>query len=557
MAPKFNEDKERQTHIIDDATALNLNLTNSSVKGSKTTKRTQGFSFSTAQNAGITKTKRSANPKAFYQSQRGTHASASAISRMADTSSACFYTTDGLNIPLYNEGGKKFTNARDGKALAHKASKQKLLDNYVRKYAGDAKVDEMKGWEKSRIAEWIEQVETRAFGKGPRKVVAAQEKVEEEIKQKQQEQGKQEIREKRRIAMQSRTERSMSEEMVMYLNEEARAPVMEMKKDRATNGEKANKAPSTIVTMNNKRKRENEQVRPTAAQQQTVKKLKLGHAAPTGAQKHAEPIQPRDIDRPAVPKTTSSQSSLLSSNATLSKTANSLKQGIMPSFSSHKPQPQQPTPQGIMSSARKPQQHPQRQQRRPVSNTTVWDSADEDLYLPKFNDLHTLEQHPLISEWGLDAEWHPIPTEPSTATPLHTISLPATKEHLIACANSYGSSIRRRAALHTTLIPQCDIEYHSKVLLQGKKVAPPHRRYKTEAAPYLKPGKHGWDYDKHRWSFENDPDLVTGFGHQVEEDDEKKLSEQEFRAKYPGVLANQWPCGCQMPWDDEDSECED
>lgn len=85
----------------------------------------------------------------------------------------------------------------------------------------------------------------------------------------------------------------------------------------------------------------------------------------------------------------------------------------------------------------------------------------------------------------------------------------------------------------------------------------------TEASfpQFLKPGKHGWDYENHRWGFQGDPDLETGVGHSIDPDDEERLMQSddfaaEYNVKYPGRGAHQWPCGCHRVTSDYDSEAE-
>ncbi|KAF2712617.1 hypothetical protein K504DRAFT_464688 [Pleomassaria siparia CBS 279.74] len=79
--------------------------------------------------------------------------------------------------------------------------------------------------------------------------------------------------------------------------------------------------------------------------------------------------------------------------------------------------------------------------------------------------------------------------------------------------------------------------------------------------PYLRAGKHGYDYENNKWSWEGHDSLSTGYGHQIEPEDQKRMDKDpsfknEFDKKYPGILCNQWPCGCQMPWNDSDSEAD-
>lgn len=158
-------------------------------------------------------------------------------------------------------------------------------------------------------------------------------------------------------------------------------------------------------------------------------------------------------------------------------------------------------------------------------------SAEVSTTIPKDNTVklakHNLKVHPMIHELGLN------PDDPSQATKI--IGLPEHQELVIITASSW-------TAVHETRIP----------------TAPPVLQ-QSQNSLYLKPGKHGWDWNLHKWAFYGDRDLETGVGHQIEPADQERLEkepafEYEFKKKYPGVLANQWPCGCQKPWYDDESE---
>lgn len=149
--------------------------------------------------------------------------------------------------------------------------------------------------------------------------------------------------------------------------------------------------------------------------------------------------------------------------------------------------------------------------------------------------LHQIKLHPIITALDIN------PSDPFNNTKV--VRLPEQKEVVIVTATSETSVFQ-------TSIPTTQSNLSAQKANQ------------EVDRPYLKAGKHGWDYEHHRWGFEGDPDLITGAGHQIMPEDldilakEPAWAEAEFRKKYPGRLANQWPCGCQKPWDDDDSEDE-
>lgn len=144
-------------------------------------------------------------------------------------------------------------------------------------------------------------------------------------------------------------------------------------------------------------------------------------------------------------------------------------------------------------------------------------------------------EHPLIQALGLNRYWDPeFCPYPD---PHKTINLLATKERVYLMATRDGQ-------VHEITIPYPVTETQSE----------------PEASPYLKPGKHGWDYELHRWSWEGDPDLHTGVGHSVEPEDAERLLREgnsfsaEYYHKHPGWGAHTWPCGCHKIRDEDDSE---
>lgn len=414
-----------------------------------------------------------------------------------------FFTAPGLRIPLYDARGKRITQARDGSVIVHKISRQRVLDEYVRKYAGDAKVQEMEGktqgtekWSKEQIGDWITAVETRAFGQGPKGKTMKERKegkgVESKAKMQENEAGG--VGE----AQKGRVTRSMSEEMKMLLAREEEdkdvpAPVHASSKRHVDVNDTSVLNRGYTVTKNDhansKRKL------PAQESQEMNKKIKLDGT-------NAE--LPSSKANPAAP-------------------------------------------------FQKPQQQPSRPDKFP------WNHANDDLYLASVSHLNKLEIHPFLSTFSLNPTFKTIPGQPSNTTPLRTLPLPSSRSHLIVSTTAHNG---HSPIIHTILLPHRDLEHQRAAALAGKKVPPPHRRKKNMSNPFLKRGTHGWDYEKHAWGFEGDEDLETGKGHQVDPEDERKLGEgvmswEELGEKYPGVKGGRggmWPCGCAEVEEEGESE---
>lgn len=92
-----------------------------------------------------------------------------------------FYTEEGLRIGLYGARGKRMTHARDGRVMLHKSNKKTVLNDLVRKYAGEAMARSMERWTVERIGDWITEKETRAFGNPPRKVATKGQREEKAV----------------------------------------------------------------------------------------------------------------------------------------------------------------------------------------------------------------------------------------------------------------------------------------------------------------------------------------------------------------------------------------
>lgn len=459
-----------------------------------------------------------------------------------------FYTADGLRVPLYDSKGKRITHARDGRVIAHKISRKRVLNEYIRAYAGDAKVAEMEGnpkWTKNQIGDWITEVETKAFGNGP-KGKTMKERKEEQSRDKQ---GVEGLKDQGHDASnsgetrQGRVTRSMSEELRMLLdfsNKTTPSTVLSSSKKRpaiANNAPAVESAPSsdsrdkgnvTTTNGNASTKRKSATTEPQVGN----KKPKLNKAneesSSSGAVTHHMP--------PPAPPGAASTARLDREPTTAT---NPRVNQIKASPPLHKP-PQQDSHSG----------------------TFPYNPAYEDLYLPKLHGLHKVDIHPFLSAFSLDPTFKPDARYVAQTTPVRVLPLPATREHLIVSANpGTGTHFHARPhpIIHTTLLPHRDLENQRAAALQGKKIPPPHRRKKNITTPFLKPGKHGWDYEKHAWGFAGDKDLETGIGHQVDPRDEEKvrrgeMSEGEFRDKYPALRGGLWPCGCEIPWGEDDSE---
>ncbi|KAF2244230.1 hypothetical protein BU26DRAFT_608686 [Trematosphaeria pertusa] len=439
----FGKKKERQTGIIDDETAIAMAQQGKKNGGKGKGKQKQsGFKLSDAQDAGVSKPKPAPRNKKNSKPKLAAAPSAKSHSR--------FYEEGGLRIPLYDQKGKKKTNARDGRSLAQKTSKADLL-KIVKEYAGGAKAEEFRNANASRnqIGAWVQYVETQALGKGP-------------------------------------------------ANEKERE-----KADPA-----ANTKPIALdaAEQNSKRKRDNEQA-PTLPQQ-TAKKQKFE----VRDAKEGEPIashgnaryhqKKKKIFKPQGTKDEEASLQFLTS--------------IMIDYLTNE--------QDDMAS-------------------TASRSATAP---PKIDNKHLMKEHPLIPALELNPSHnHRNPLSPPSTQILHQ---PAQRCHIILTASS-------DTAVHETTIPY-----------RKDRNAAPYFKNKLKSdsptAPYLKPGKHGWDHENHRWGFQGDPDLLTGVGHQVDPRDAERLKREQkngkdvawYAEKYPGRLGNQYPCGCQLPWDDEDSE---
>jgi type II secretory pathway pseudopilin PulG len=137
----FDRRKDRQTEIMDNAAAISM-----AQQGQRKGKKRAVANLSTSENASSSTTK----------------PTTSQITRPR------FYEADGLKIPLYEKGGKKKVHARLSSSLRNKNLAQLLIT--VEEYAGAGKKQEFEtaSTSKANIADWIEEVETRALGAHPK-----------------------------------------------------------------------------------------------------------------------------------------------------------------------------------------------------------------------------------------------------------------------------------------------------------------------------------------------------------------------------------------------------
>ncbi|KAL1609919.1 ferrioxamine B transporter [Paraconiothyrium brasiliense] len=524
----MNSKKDSQAAINSDTDALAIETATTKRTGKKGVK--QGFTISN-NNTSIRK------PTKTIITSRKTAASTpnKDIKPTPEHSSqrSRFYTAPGLRIPLYDSRGKRLTHARDGRIIAHKISRGRVLEEYVRKYAGDAKVQEMEGengnqkWTKDQIGDWITEVETMAFGQAPKGKTLKARKEGEMDESAGEKQIKGFVKGAEVSQPQRKVMRSMSEEMraLLVLEDEVMVPALVPEK-RPAAVEKATMKPKIgdsdlLATTNGDASTK----RKLSAQgsRETFKRLKL--------EKTNTALSSFDAARPQI-----------STHAALGSTS------MAPS--NRKPATDFKFPNTQVTKAQPPPHV------APRSGTFPWNYADKDLYLAKVHDVHKVETHPYLSAFSLDPTIEASVGQPYRITNVRTLPLPATREHLIVSAHTHISLLGKAPIVHTTLLPHHDLENARAAALAGKKIGPPHRRKKNNiTVPFLKPGKHGWDYEKHAWGFEGDKDLETGKGHQIDPRDEE-LSEKEFADKYPGTRGGVWPCGCAIPGNEHDSEAE-
>jgi len=581
-----NKKKERQTGIIDDATAMaaEVQALNGRKGGGK-----KRLNLSKAQSAAISKPKLKAAPqitgavKASLGPKNGRQSKSQAVVTSPTADEAQFYEVDGLRIPLFDNKSKRKTHARSINTLTQHLNRDKML-GIVRNYAGEAEVQEFEAVKasKTKIAEWIAAVETKAFGSGPKGKATASEKAK---------------------------------------NTADVAPTKAQQKAQAlahnTNTESNCDILSEGANAQGKRKRDNHV---TATQdQQTTKKAKV-EPSMLAARSRKELI-PREYTR--LPPHPQPQMHPQAAEEDMAPRRKRPQQHQKPSVG---PPPKKLAVAPPPRAPDVPHHHQSGSQAGEDSMKNLAANVkDIDLYIPKMNIVHRGEEHPLIDALELDPHWYPVdPDNPLPVSSTRILNLPAKRAHAIITAGS-------ETTVHVTEIPYKDTKKH-RISAPEPYKAQEQGKQPQEAAPYLKPGPHGYDIANHHWHFATDPDVLNGVGHQVESADaaawesmlfrtgeqsklvasiskeikglnaqiamrseepedsllrnlkmqkqqkdahlemeKAKLKElkienfwfrKEFREKYSGTLAGQWPCGCEKvgaragAWEMGDSEAE-
>lgn len=487
-------------------------------------KSNQELKLSKAHDAGVSKskhpkkTKRSTEPDAEATNKSATANGRATKSKQSTTTTPTsekqFYEEDGLRIPLCDAKGQKKQYARDGQVLAQKFSKA-ILCNIVKEYAGESKVEELKATNasKKQIAQWIQDVETRAWGKGPRQQAA-----------------RETLKDPQRKAS------------VEVLGAPQPQELVKKNKSGGTKTKEEPRAnPNTNDTMSlngtsngGKRKRDDERVAT-----QTPKKTKYQHHGTQNV------------------TTSAPQETKFSGDSNKAHINPPQDRGLLQPMNTSNP----PKSAGYTQQQRVKQKKSDNQR---LAKKRADEQANMAFYIVKINDKHKMKEHPFIDACELNPTWDPA-TSPET---------PSTKVQKLAYGHKVILTATSDNTVHETTISLADLKAERQRQRQFQQrfdspAASDHQKEKqvneqpcsnNPDAPYRKPGKHGWDYDKHCWAWEGDPDLHTGIGHQIDPEDLAKLEQEgvqfqrEFDQKYPGRLDNQWPCGCQVPGDDDDSE---
>ncbi|PSN67342.1 hypothetical protein BS50DRAFT_634722 [Corynespora cassiicola Philippines] len=400
------------------------------------------------------------------------------------------HQADGVKVRLAGKKGNRRKHARTAEELSHRNNKKDLL-SIVLEYGGDAKVAELADHPKKDIAAWIASVETATLGPRPKN---------DAVTKDQNRQG--------------------------YLQGSRDHHVQRARVDAAQPANIAHvpMVPRTMIS------RANVKRPPPSDLQGKAKRIKLSETTPdreyiTDSEHHTYP-------------TTTEHPKQLSVHKTI---RNTTKHNSRPlKFSSNK-----------FFNKKKPNMMDQLEQNGNILNKisskldgqqpNKSDASIEELFNFEAFNPSTMAKHPAIDALGLD------PASYLTSSKVFDLE----NQRVVVTASSL-------TAVHFTLIPHNTSS--SSLDTSAMDTSSTLNSSKTSKnMPFLKPGQHGWDYELHRWGFHGDPDLESGRGHQIEPQDQARLDRDpsfkaEFDKKYPGTLANQWPCGCQMPFHDSDSE---
>lgn len=415
-----------------------------------------------------------------------------------------FYTQDGLHIPLYNAAGKRITHARDGRVLLHKHNKKLVLDDVVRKYAGEKAAREMESWTKDRIGDWITEVETRAFGNPPRGKAGTKDG-----------EGKKDGNGKKEGGRKKGGEGKKDPSKATKSPGLPSGSLRRMSMDMATGEEEEEEEIQGRVT------------RSMSEQTRALLGMENGEEAGLSSSLPTQGTTPT-----ATTTTTTTNGHPLLPPSSLAP-----KRKLTDPTTDQPPKRQKPTP----TTPLKP---------NPPPDSFPWPPSDPSLPPPRSTSL----VHPRAPRaLALSPKWTPLlPTSTSTSTPLRVLPLRASQSHTLVLSTPLS--------LHILSLPHHDLASQRAAQSLGKKIPPPHRRTKSKRTPnplvdaYLKEGRHGYDWEEHRWGFEGDGDLVTGVGHQVGEGDREAYGRGELWGKYGGRRGGVWPCGCRVVSEEGEGE---
>ncbi|KAH7400705.1 hypothetical protein DE146DRAFT_744997 [Phaeosphaeria sp. MPI-PUGE-AT-0046c] len=157
-----------RTNIISDLDAIALAQQSPRKAHKKSKKYTTCLSNPSKAGSSKTVSSKKSGGKQDARNPAGDSKSKPAKKTAEQVTSSQYYQRYGVQIPLYERGGKKRAHARLAKALRNKGTD--VLLNIVQEYAGVEKRKEFKNSNitEAEIADWIEEVETRALGPNPR-----------------------------------------------------------------------------------------------------------------------------------------------------------------------------------------------------------------------------------------------------------------------------------------------------------------------------------------------------------------------------------------------------
>ncbi|KAF2000118.1 hypothetical protein P154DRAFT_535066 [Amniculicola lignicola CBS 123094] len=406
-----------------------------------------------------------------------------------------YYTGDGLKIPLFTSQGRR-RNVRTLKTIM-KATKPNLL-NTVEEYAGDAKSLEMKNKGCTEIAMWIQEKEAEAFGNGKEKI-----KVPGTAdKQK---------------AAKTNNNVNIAGDLMVAETLEGRAA------SEGLDEEEVIKLLSTEEWM------EDVEDEMEDVAQEVMSREDDTFQDPVETKENAsdeEEMAELFEDRAKTPDTTNGGKSRKRAMSDRDDEDGDDEQGVTPKKAKHHSGEESAVNQSDREQLAVTILTPEATASGPASPSPPTTYPDAQVFLPF-----------LASQ------------------------MPAAQDDLPVGA--YSANIYNRPFNPVAFQQLLDtIEFDTEPTaapLTPNPSPPPQQKEQPEPTPYRKPGPHGWDYDNHRWYFADDPDRVTGVGHQIEPAHSERFDRdpsfrKDFLKLYPGRRGSAWPCGCGMVWEEDWSE---